>query len=148
MVRCVPALAASGAVSHRRVRFERDPPPGVLAPCDGGATWRLGACVRVPSSASRLDNMRLLLLAVLFASRGSQSAHALDPLKMQPLGAYCSGGSAESGGNASDCGETTPLMWHGDLVMGTSNQRVRSAGLLLTCCLRARTQWNTTRTSA
>jgi len=57
---------------------------------------------------------------------------------MQPLGAYCGGGpnALTSGlagspgglpGNATNCGETTPVLWHGDLVMveGHQNFRVR-----------------------
>ena len=46
------------------------------------------------------------------------------PIQMQPLGAYCGG---LAGGNASGCDETTPIMWHGALVMVErhSNFRVR-----------------------
>jgi hypothetical protein len=62
----------------------------------------------------------LLLLALLAAS-----SHGLTPLRMQPLGAYCSGDGAADGGNASDCGETTPIMWHGELVMVERHQNFR-----------------------
>ena len=81
--------------------------------------------------------LRMLALAGSAATAGC-SATALAPLRMQPLGAYCGGGpnALTSGlagspgglpGNATNCGETTPVLWHGDLVMveGHQNFRVR-----------------------
>ena len=46
-------------------------------------------------------------MGVLLAAAVVSAAVAATPLKMQPLGVYC-GGTAS--GNASGCGETTPIM--------------------------------------
>jgi hypothetical protein len=58
--------------------------------------------------------MPLALRLLLPAAAAAATPAALSPLKMRPPGAYC-GGTA--GGNASGCGETTPIVWHGELVM-------------------------------
>ena len=63
------------------------------------------------------------ILLVLLPHLPRLSMAGVTPLRMRPLGAYCGGPAA--GGNASGCDETTPVMWHGQLVMVERHQHFR-----------------------
>ena len=66
-----------------------------------------------------------LSAAVLTVRRKTDDV-PVKPLKMKPLGAYCGAhNGAHNHTNASGCLETTPIMWHGELLMVEHHQHFR-----------------------
>eukprot|EP00729_Bicosta_minor_P015843 gene15843-3848_t len=66
----------------------------------------------------------LLLLSLVYAVSGTGSGSG--PLKMEAIGAYCSGFDVDPAGlNGTGCSETTPFLWHGQLHVAEHHSEFR-----------------------
>ena len=110
-------------------------PPGPHGPVDAAFTMHVTVTPTTATSEEEEGEDETLSLSLATAAAaaktddeltappmGTSKQAAISPLRMEPLGSYCGG---TPGGAASGCDETTPIMWHGALMLVERHQNFR-----------------------